>query len=154
MGQHTCSPRCQAQLKPKKKAKPKVRPLPALVREADTLASLLVRQKFADKDGMVKCCTCETVLHWKESHCAHFVERIVVQTRWMEENLHPACPSCNVFRKERHKRIYTLYMIDMHGRAFVDELERYKGPVSPSMRRQLAEEAIAYYSEKLKELKA
>lgn len=32
-----------------------------------------------------------------------------------KENLHPVCPSCNVFRKEFHMREYTLYMEDFTG---------------------------------------
>ena len=131
--------------------KPKRKSLPSLIRKADELASLRVRQKFADHAGNVVCCTCKKVLHWKESHCAHYIERGNKATRWLEENLHPACPGCNVFHKEFHKREYTLYMIDIHGREFIDELKRMAAQVlSPSRVRQLAEEAIDYYGNALK----
>lgn len=127
--------------------------LPGLVDKADRVTSEYIRRKFADHAGNISCCTCGKVLPWKESHTAHYIERGKVLTRWLEENLHPACPSCNVYRKEFHKRNYTLYMIDLYGRAFIDELnEMARKVVSPSQKRQLAEEAIEYYGGKLKEM--
>ena len=121
--------------------------LPTLKAKADKVTSQYIRQKYADANGYVRCCTCETVKHWKEMHCAHYVERGKMATRWLEENLHPACPSCNVYRKEAHKRNYTIYIIDMYGREKVDELNREGRKVlAPSQVRQLAEEAIEYYT--------
>lgn len=80
-------------------------------------------------------------------HCAHYIERAAKNTRWLEENLHPACPSCNVYRKEFHKREYTLYLIDMYGREKIDELKvEARKVLSGSQVRQLAEESIAYYT--------
>lgn len=132
--------------------KPKRPKLSTLIDKADKLTSTYIRQKYADHAGNVKCVSCPTVLPWKESHCAHFIERGKKLTRWMEENLHPACCSCNRFRKEHHMREYTLYMTDMYGRDFVDELRNDAQKVlSASQVRQLAEEAIAYYTEALKE---
>lgn len=131
----------------KKVKKPKKQSLPALIRKADEVTSLHIRQKYADANGYVKCVSCDTVLHWKEMHCAHFIGRAKKATRWLEENLHPACPSCNVFRKEHHMREYTLFMTDFYGREFVDELrELEKKTLSASQVRQLAEEAIAEFS--------
>ena len=139
--------------KPRKTAKKKQASLSSLIRKADTVTSQYIRQKYADQYGIVKCVTCDSKLHWKESHCAHFMERANKATRWLEENLHPACPSCNVFRKEYHKREYTLYIIDMYGREKIDEFKSLISHVlSPSKVRLLAEEAIEYYSAKLKEI--
>ncbi len=139
--------------KPRKPAKKKQASLPSLIRKADTVTSQYIRQKYADHQGIVKCVTCDSKLHWKESHCAHFMERANKATRWLEENLHPACPSCNVFRKEYHKREYTLYIIDMYGREKIDEFKSLASQVlSPSNVRFLAEEAIEYYSAQLKEI--
>lgn len=138
---------------PKKKPKPKRQKLSTLVDKADTVTSLYIRQKHADHAGMVKCVTCETVLPWKEAHCAHYIERGKKETRWLEENLWPACSGCNVFHKERHKRRYTRFMEQTYGNEFINELERLEAIVcSPSRVRQLAEEAIEYYSEALKEI--
>jgi hypothetical protein len=135
----------------KTKAKPKKAKLSTLIAKADTLASRYVRLKYSDHAGMVKCVSCETVIHWKDAHCAHFIERGKKATRWTEENLHPACPSCNVYRKEHHMREYTLAIVDLYGREKIDEFrEAAKAVLSASQVRQLAEEAIEYYSEALK----
>lgn len=147
-----------AKKKAKKAAKPKApkkQSLPALIRKADTVTSQYIRYKYADGNGYVKCVTCGQVLHWKDAHCAHYVERAAKGTRWLEENLHPACPSCNVFRKEFHKREYTLFIIDTYGRDKIDEFKRMaKQVLSAGQVRQLAEEAIEYYSTERKELTA
>jgi hypothetical protein len=124
--------------------KPKKVKLTALIPKADKLISQHIRKKYADKDGMVICISCDTILHWKDSHCAHYIGRSSKATRWMEENLRPACPSCNVYRKEFHMREYTLKMIDFYGRDFVDELRLMaKQILSASEIRLLAENAIA-----------
>jgi len=135
------------------KKKPKKTKLPTLITKADTLTSQYIRRKYADHAGMVKCVSCETVLHWKDAHCAHYIERAKKATRWQEENLHPACPSCNVYRKEHHMREYTLYMIDRYGRDGIDDLKKSAARVlSGSQVRELAEEALAYYTAQLEAL--
>lgn len=139
---------------PKKKPKQKRAKLPTLIDKADKLASQYVRQKAADHAGNVACISCPTVLPWKEAHCAHFIERGKKATRWVEENLKPACPSCNFFRKEIHMREYTLAIVDLYGREKVDELRILgRETLSASQVRQLAEEAITYYTQALMELK-
>lgn len=133
-----------------KKAKAKKPKLSTLVDKADKLASLYIRQKYADHAGNVTCISCGTVLPWKESHCAHFIERGKKATRWLEENLHPACCSCNSFHKERHMRGYTLFMIGTYGMEFVMELQELeKKTHSPIEVMRLAEEAIEYYGKDL-----
>ena len=134
-------------LKPRK-CRPKQPKLSTLIDKADDAASLYIRQKFADFAGNVTCCTCGKYLPWKESQCAHYMERGFKALRWVEENMHPACVSCNFYRKEFHKREYTLYMIDMYGREKIAEFKELSRRVlSGSQVRQLAEEAIAYYTE-------
>ena len=137
----------------KKIKRPKQPKLSTLQAKADAVTSTYIRQKYSDHAGYVKCVTCDTVLPWKDSHCAHYIERGHIPTRYIEENLHPACPSCNVFRKEYHKRQYTLYMIDMYGRDKIDELTvESKRLLTSSQKRQIFEDAIDYYSQKLKEM--
>ena len=134
-----------------KTKKPKRAKLSTLFDKADKLASQYIRQKYADHAGNVVCVSCGTVLHWKDAHCAHFIDRGHKATRWMEENLHVADSSCNTFRKEFHMRGYTIFMIDTYGREFVDELRTLeKKKLSASEVRSLAEEAISYYGEKIK----
>ena len=126
--------------------------LPSLIAKADKLTSTYIRKKYANHAGNVACVTCGKVLPWKDAHCAHYIERAAKATRWLEENLHPACPSCNVYRKEFHKREYTLAIIDLYGREKIDEFKRMARQVlSASQVRALAEEAIDYYGQQLKE---
>ena len=137
------------------KGKAKKAKLSTVIDKADKLASQYIRQKYADHAGNVKCVSCDSILPWKESHCAHFIERGKKATRWLEENLHVACCSCNAFHKELHMRGYTLFMLDTYGREMIDELrELEKKTLSASEVRDLAEEAINYYSNavKVKEL--
>lgn len=123
--------------------RPKQPKLTNLIEKADRITSNYIRQKHADINGNIKCISCDTVLPWKESHCAHYIGRASKATRWMEENLRPACPSCNVYRKEFHMREYTLKMIDFYGRDFVDELRGLARKVMPASQvRALAETAI------------
>ena len=69
-----------------------------LVKKLDTVFSLYIRQRYADRNGMVKCCTCSTVKHWKEMDCGHFMSRKHMSTRWVEDNCSTQCKKCNVFR--------------------------------------------------------
>ncbi len=139
--------------KAKVKAKPKRPSLPSLIAKADKITSEYIRRKWADASGNVVCISCAKVLHWKDAHCAHFIERAAKATRWMEENLRPACPSCNVYRKEFHSREYTLAMIDCYGREGVEELKSEARQVlSASQVRMLAEEAIVEFGLRLKDM--
>jgi hypothetical protein len=138
----------------KLRPKPKLQKISTLIDKADKITSQYIRYKHADHAENVKCISCDAVIHWKESHCAHYIGRASKATRWMEENLRPACPSCNVYRKEFHMREYTLKMIDFYGRDFVDELRALARKVlSASEVRALAEQAITEYTTALQQLK-
>ena len=52
----------------------------------DKVFSLYIRQRFADKNGMVTCFTSNKVAHWKDVHCGHFISRRHLGTRWDEIN--------------------------------------------------------------------
>lgn len=52
----------------------------------DKVFSLYIRQRFADKDGMVTCFTSGKRHHWKNVHCGHFISRRHLGTRWDEIN--------------------------------------------------------------------
>jgi len=130
--------------------KPKKAKISTVKNKADVLASQYIRQKYADHAGNITCVSCGVVIPWQDAHCAHFIERGKMATRWLEENLHVACCSCNTFRKEYHMRGYTLFMMDTYGREMIDELRVLeKKTLSPSEVRNFAEEAIEYYGSKL-----
>lgn len=138
---------------PKKKPKIKTPKLSTLVDKADKVCSIYIRLKHADHTGCITCITCGAYMPWKDSQNAHYIERGHHWTRYLEENLHPACASCNFYRKEFHKRQYTLAMIDLYGREKITELEELsRKPISASQKRTLALEAIEYYGKAVHDL--
>jgi len=64
--------------------------------QLDRVFSLYIRLNNADKDGFVRCFTCNKKLHYKEIHNGHFLTRMNLATRWEEKNCNPQCPHCNV----------------------------------------------------------
>jgi hypothetical protein len=73
---------------------------------------------------MVGCVSCPTWMHWKESHAAHFVPKSRgLVYYFLEKNVHPACPKCNMFQVEMHMINYTVFMVDKYGPGIVEELE-------------------------------
>ena len=64
---------------------------------ADKYFSLYVRQRDADENGMVKCCTCGKRGHWKDFDCGHFMSRRYEATRFEEKNTGVQCTGCNIF---------------------------------------------------------
>lgn len=65
--------------------------------ELDRVFSLLVRQRYADWKGSVRCYTCSWVGDWREAQCGHFIKRANEAVRWDDDNARPQCPSCNMF---------------------------------------------------------
>lgn len=114
--------------------------------------SIYIRMKYADANGYVKCVSCGKVVPWKESDCGHFISRRHFATRYVEENCHPECIACNRFSPD-HMIGYTEYIIDMYGREKIDELRAESRKVlSPTQKRTIVEEALAYYTMAIKEL--
>lgn len=128
--------------------------LSTLQEKADKAMSVYIRMKYSDEHGMCKCVSCDRVLRWQEMDAAHFIPKSRgFNVRYIEENVHPACPSCNRFQPESHMIGYTLYMIDMYGREKVEELQNEgRVIVSPSERRNMSEYWRDYYINKLKDL--
>ena len=85
----------------------------------------LVRLKAADKNGYASCVTCGVRKHWKELQGGHFIERRKTSTMLLEENIHPQCPGCNLYRMKLSSTVlaYRRYMADMYGEEFVNQLE-------------------------------
>jgi hypothetical protein len=69
-----------------------------LIKKLDTVFSRYIRMKNADKRGYCMCITCEKTFHWKEIQAGHFMSRKHYSTRWDEDNVHPQCVACNVYR--------------------------------------------------------
>ncbi len=103
----------------------KQRSIASLVNQAAELMQRLVRIKAADDNGLCRCVTCGKVDHWKDMDGGHFIKRTYTAHKLLEENIHPQCRRCNRFM-DGEGAAYTLYMIDMYGREFVDRLEQTK----------------------------
>jgi hypothetical protein len=73
--------------------------IPQLIATLDGLLSEYTRRNWIiDDAGTVLCYTCDTALHWKRSHCGHYIPRTESPTRHDEQNLRPQCAGCNTFR--------------------------------------------------------
>lgn len=114
--------------------------------------SQYIRQKYADRNGYVKCVSCGKVDHWKEMDAGHFRSKGNGSgTEFVEENVHPQCVNCNRFIAEDAKIRYTTFMIDTYGREKIEELEAQARQVS---RRRVHDYLCieAYYKERLEAL--
>jgi hypothetical protein len=109
------------EVKAKKKEK-KLNSNTYLKKEADRLFSIFIRKRDTDEDGMVKCCTCQTVRKWNDRmQCGHWIHRDVLSTRYDESNCHGQCVGCNMFgggKEHKHEK----YIIARHGAAERDRL--------------------------------
>lgn len=96
------------------------------------LLQQLVRMKAADDHGMVTCVTCDKRLHYKEADGGHWLPK-GNSSRWaLEEcNVHVQCKGCNGFGMKHGSAAhnYTLYMIDMYGKDWVEHMLATKSDV-------------------------
>lgn len=70
-----------------------------LIKKLDIIFSQYVRNKYANKQGMVKCFTCDREYPVKNIQNGHFMSRKHMSTRWQEENCRPQCYSCNIMKQ-------------------------------------------------------
>lgn len=118
---------------------PKQRSLASLSEEAAKLLQRLVRLKAADELGYASCVTCGKTESWKDLDGGHFVPRAHKKHKLREENIHPQCRYCNRYRHGALAE-YTLYMIDMYGRDFVEWLWETKTDIHKLTREDLLAE--------------
>ena len=124
--------------------------LAKLSEKAATALQLLVRLEAADDNGYVSCVTCGTTRHYKDGmQGGHFIGRKWTATRLMKENVHPQCMGCNGPKKGAPIE-YTLYMQDMYGKEFVEELLVLKHQTKKWVRGEL-EDLIKHFKERIKE---
>ena len=86
-------------MKQKKPAKKPVRS--KLVKKLDVIFSQYIRNKYANKRGMVKCFTCDREYEVKNIQNGHFQSRRSYATRWEEDNCRPQCLKCNMYDQGR-----------------------------------------------------
>lgn len=87
--------------------------LTKLKAKLDKVFSIYIRRRYADSNGMVVCFTSGKRMHWKESHCGHFISRRHLGTRWDEINCQVQSVSENLYNQgnapEFAKRIEEKY---------------------------------------------
>ena len=133
----------------------KSKPVGKLTDDAAVLLQKLVRLKAADENGYANCVTCGGNHHWKDLQGGHFIPRGNAATKLLEENIHCQCKGCNGFAMKHGDAAqrYTVYMIDMYGRDFVDELLATKGKPFKWFKPDLID-MIAEFKQQVKELEA
>jgi hypothetical protein len=99
-----------------------------LLDECAVLMQKIVRMKAAihAKSAYIRCVTCGKQDHWKLMQGGHWISRTWTVHKVCEENIHPQCVSCNKYRPERVADDYTMYMVDMYGIDWVEDMVRAK----------------------------
>jgi hypothetical protein len=71
-----------------------------LIKKLDAIFSEYIRRKYADKNGIVKCYTCNKRAYWRGEGMqnGHFISRSSRILRWNEQNCRPQCYACNCMR--------------------------------------------------------
>lgn len=92
-----------------------------LVKKLDTIFSIYIRLRKANKQGIVTCYTCGKQDYYKKMQCGHFMSRKHYSTRWEEFNCQVQCYSCNVMKYgEQYK--YGLELKKEYGEDLPEEL--------------------------------
>lgn len=96
--------------------------LKTIKRKADKVFSEYIRKLRSDSSGRCICVTCGTIKPVKEMQNGHYFPRNRLGTRFHEDNCHPQCPSCNVF-KHGNYTAYAAFMYNKYGKQKVEHLE-------------------------------
>ena len=122
-----------------------------LTKKLDTIFSLFIRLSASDRNGMVRCFTCDNVHHYKAIQNGHFQSRRFMSTRFDPINCAPQCYACNVgmsgMQYEFGKRIDAFY-----GKGIAD-LTVQKSKVVHKFTTDEMLELIEYFREKVEKLK-
>lgn len=131
-------------MRQKKPAKKPVRS--KLVKKLDVIFSQYIRNKYANKRGMVKCFTCDREYPIKNIQNGHFMSRKHYSTRWHEDNCRPQCYGCNVMQGGQ-QYIFAMKL----GKELSDEMYQLSREIVKFSNYDL-EQMIEYYQKELKKL--
>lgn len=121
-----------------------------LVQDLDHVFSQYIRNKHADKNGVVECYTCGGKHTIAEIQCGHFMGRSNLGTRWMEANCRPQCMECNYFKTGNIEEFE--YKLHAENNAVVEYLrETARQPVRPT--REELKSLVIEYRSKLNNIK-
>lgn len=87
-----------AKAKSKRGGVGKVPSISKLIKKADSLFSIQVRNRMASGD-INMCYTCRNFFPIKSLHAGHYLSRRFKVARWNEDNARPQCFACNIMRK-------------------------------------------------------
>jgi hypothetical protein len=73
--------------------------LQTLIDDLDEVTSRMIRFKYAGKDGLVECFTCDAKHPISHIQCGHFIPRLHMATRFLTDNLRPQCKTCNEYKQ-------------------------------------------------------
>lgn len=123
--------------------KKKKSPLQNLIKKTDDVFSLLIRVMGADKDGYVKCYTCDYKGYYKygKIQCGHFRSRANLGVRWYIKNCKPQCYHCNAILKG-NVEVFEANLIKEYGKQIIKELN------------QLADSIVRLNIEQIQKIKA
>jgi len=119
-----------------------------LIKKLDVIFSQYIRLSRSDKNGFCTCITCGKKGHWKNGgiQAGHFMSRKHYSTRWNEDNVHPQCVACNMFRSgEQYK--YSIFL----GTDKANDLFLQSQKIVKFANNEI-EQMITEYSEKLQKL--
>lgn len=123
----------------------------ALIKKADKVFSLYIRQRNADFNGVTECFTCGKKDHWKKLQCGHFMSRRHHSTRWHETNCQVQCSACNVFRYgEQYK--FSVNLDATFGADTAQEMQTLSNKTVQYLAADLLQ-LIEYYQKKIADLK-
>jgi len=103
------------------KTKDKINGKPSFAK-LDKIFSLYIRQRDADKDGIIHCISCGKPYRWQDSDCGHYIGRQHKATRYDEINCNAQCRHENRF-EEGNKVGYREGLIAKYGEKAVEQLE-------------------------------
>lgn len=83
--------------------------------------SIFIRTRYADKDGMVSCVTCDARKHWKEMQAGHFVRGRLNANLFDERGCQIQCYVCNIHYQGNVVHYYR-FMSLRYGDRIIDEL--------------------------------
>lgn len=104
--------------------------------------SLYVRLKNANKYGILNCFVCNKPIHYTKAHNSHYIDRLHRATRYLDENCHESCPSCNAIHNE-NKEPYK-QALERWRKGTVEFLEKLKHKTYKFTRNELEQLIIEY----------
>ncbi len=94
-------------------------------KKADEEFSKYIRNKYADKNGLVKCYTCKHYGTIKTMQNGHCLPRQYLSTRFSDKNCRPQCYACNMLYGGMVV-IFLNKLCEEYGEEFRYELEKEK----------------------------